>query len=67
MYRQKQAARKGRKDAKLEHVIISEKFDKKAAKYNVATLPYPYTSKQAFESNMRQPLGSDFNTQTSFR
>jgi len=65
--RQKQAARAGRKDARLRAVSITERWDKKAAKYNAPTLPYPFTSKQAFEGSMRQPLGADFNTQTSFK
>ena len=65
--RQKEAARQGRRDAKLQNVIISEKYDKKSSKYNVTNLPFPFTSKEAFESNIRQPMGSDFNTQTSFR
>lgn len=65
--RQKKAALEGRRDAKLQNVVISERYDKKAAKFNVASLPFPYTSKAAFEGNMRQPLGAEFNTQTSFR
>lgn len=65
--RQKEAARLGRKDAKLKAVAISERHDKKAFKYNSTALPYPYTSKEAFEGSMRQPLGSDFNSQHSFR
>ncbi len=66
-YRQKEAARAGRKDAKLKAVSISERHNKKAFKYNSTSLPYPFTSKEAFDGSMRQPLGSDFNSQHSFR
>ena len=66
-HRQKAAAKAGRKDAKLEAVAISERWDKKAAKFSAASLPYPFNSKEAFEGSMRQPLGADFNTHSSFR
>ena len=37
-------ARVGRRvDAKLKGVVISEKWDKKAAKLTVTDLPFPYT------------------------
>lgn len=67
MRRQKQGALAARKDAKLDAVVISERYDKKAAKFSAPSLPYPYNSKEAFESSMRQPLGNEFNTHTSFR
>ena len=51
----------------LKAVTISERWDKKAAKFNAAVLPYPHTSKESFERSMQQPLGPDFNTTTSFR
>ena len=44
--RQREAAAAGRKDAKMAHVVISEKFDKKAAKLTTPALPFPYTSKE---------------------
>ncbi|PBK84660.1 Utp14-domain-containing protein [Armillaria gallica] len=49
------------------HVIISEKRDKKAAKYLVKDLPYPYTSKAQFERGMEQPLGVEWNTRVGFQ
>lgn len=51
-----------RKDAKYDHVIISEKKDKKAAKYLTKDLPYPYTSVQQFEQKLAQPTGIEWNT-----
>jgi len=55
-------ALKNRRDAKLKHVVISEKFDKKAAQFNVESLPHGYASKATYEGSMRQPLGPDVNT-----
>ncbi|GMF29358.1 unnamed protein product [Phytophthora lilii] len=58
----KQKALAGRKDARLEKVLINEKKDKKAAKYTVKDVPYPFTSREEYEAAMRNPLGSDWNT-----
>ncbi|EFJ25764.1 hypothetical protein SELMODRAFT_413707 [Selaginella moellendorffii] len=55
--RKKEEAEKRRLDAKLKHVIISQKTDKKAAKFLSSSLPFPYTSKEVFEKTMRMPLG----------
>ncbi|KAI0756427.1 Utp14 protein-domain-containing protein [Daedaleopsis nitida] len=58
---------KSRKDYNKAHVIISEKRDKKAAKYLVKDLPYPYTSKAQFERSMEVPLGTEWNTRLGFQ
>ncbi|KAJ0247942.1 hypothetical protein HA466_0163260 [Hirschfeldia incana] len=55
---------KTRKDARLKHVIISEKVDKKAAKLQTTTLPFPHTSNEVFEHSMRMPIGPEFNPST---
>ncbi|CAH8389040.1 unnamed protein product [Eruca vesicaria subsp. sativa] len=55
---------KTRKDARLKHVIISEKVDKKAEKLHTTTLPFPHTSKEVFEHSMRMPIGPEFNPST---
>ncbi|KAG5651215.1 hypothetical protein H0H81_009463 [Sphagnurus paluster] len=49
------------------HVIISEKRDKKAAKYLVKDLPFPYTSKAQFDKSMERPLGTEWNTRVAFQ
>ncbi|CAJ1877442.1 unnamed protein product [Sphenostylis stenocarpa] len=54
-------ALKKRKDARLKHVIISEKIDKKAEKLHTKSLPFPFTSKEVFEQSMRVPVGPEFN------
>ena len=65
--RQLQEAIARRKDAKLAHVIISERYDKKASKYGTPSVPFPYNAKEVYERSMRQPLGRDYNTDSSFR
>jgi len=51
-----------RKDAALSHVIVSEKRDKKAAKFTVAGVPFPFKTREQFERSMRNPLGMEWNT-----
>ncbi|KAG7380922.1 U3 small nucleolar RNA-associated protein 14 A [Phytophthora pseudosyringae] len=58
----KQKALAGRKDARFERVLINEKKDKKAAKFTVKDVPYPFTSREEYEAAMRNPLGNDWNT-----
>lgn len=58
---------KTRADYGKAHVIISEKRDKKALKYAVKDLPYPYTSKAQFEARMSTPIGSEWNTRLGFQ
>ncbi|KAH9305739.1 hypothetical protein KI387_010143, partial [Taxus chinensis] len=55
--RKREEALRKRKDAKLKFVVISEKADKKATKYNAPSLPFPYQSKEVFERSMRMPIG----------
>ncbi|KAM6498890.1 Utp14 domain containing protein [Amanita muscaria] len=56
-----------RADYNKKHVIISERRDKKAAKYMVKDLPFPYTSKAQFERSMERPLGTEWNTRVGFQ
>ena len=65
--RLRDAAAKNRADANLARVVISEKFDKKAAGFNVEHLPHGFDSKEVYEGSMRAPLGSDVNTDRAFR
>ncbi|KAH8094740.1 Utp14-domain-containing protein [Cristinia sonorae] len=58
---------KSRADFNKSHVIISEKRDKKAAKYLVKDLPFPYTSKAQFERSMGTPVGTEWNTRIGFQ
>ncbi|VVB06997.1 unnamed protein product [Arabis nemorensis] len=63
--KKREQALKTRKDARLKHVIISEKVDKRAEKLHTKTLPFPYTSKEVFEHSMRMPIGPDYNPVTT--
>ncbi|KAJ6518699.1 Utp14-domain-containing protein [Mycena sanguinolenta] len=56
-----------RADHGKANVIISEKRDKKLAKYQVKDLPYPYTSRAQFERSMEAPLGVEWNTRVAFQ
>jgi U3 small nucleolar RNA-associated protein 14 len=62
-----QAAARARKDAGMEYVVISEKWDSKNAKYKTQSVPYPFNSKETYERSLRQPLGKEFNTVDAFR
>ena len=66
-FRQKEAAAANRKDAKLKAVVISEAWDKKASKYNSASVPFPYDSRATYERSMRTPMGREFNTSSTHR
>ncbi|KAF9564953.1 Utp14-domain-containing protein [Agrocybe pediades] len=56
-----------RADYGKKNIIISEKRDKKAGKYLVKDLPYPYTSKAQFARAMERPLGAEWNTRVGFQ
>ncbi|GIL87950.1 hypothetical protein Vretifemale_15914 [Volvox reticuliferus] len=58
---------KGRKDANLKYVVISEKWDKKSIKYTAPSAPFPFTNPEAYERSIRQPLGREYNPDTAFR
>ena len=49
------------------NLIISEKRDKKAAKYLIKDLPYPYTNKAQFDRAMDIPIGTEWNTRLGFQ
>eukprot|EP00271_Cylindrocystis_brebissonii_P022634 TRINITY_DN878_c0_g3_i1.p1 TRINITY_DN878_c0_g3~~TRINITY_DN878_c0_g3_i1.p1 ORF type:complete len:1258 (-),score=449.77 TRINITY_DN878_c0_g3_i1:103-3876(-) len=65
--KQREAALGSRTDAKLKHVLISERLDKKALKYQHEGVPYPFTSREAYEQSLRAPIGREYNTDEAFR
>eukprot|EP00897_Mesotaenium_endlicherianum_P003509 jgi/Mesen1/3186/ME000184S02248 len=67
MEEKREDALRRRRDAKLKHVVISEKVDKKAAKYTCAAVPFPFKSKDDFERSLRAPLGRESNPDQAFR
>ncbi len=60
-------APEARKDASFSNVIVSEKKDKKAQKYLLKDLPFPYTSAAQMEHKLRTPLGPEWSTSTILR
>ncbi|ORY84072.1 Utp14 protein-domain-containing protein [Leucosporidium creatinivorum] len=56
-----------RQDATFTNVIISEKKDKKAQKYLLKDLPFPYTSAAQHEHKLRTPMGPEWSTSTILR
>lgn len=58
---------RSREDYGKAHIIISEKLDKKAAKYMMKDLPYPYTSKAQYERSLQTPIGTEWNTRLGFQ
>ncbi|KAG2441194.1 hypothetical protein HYH02_010038 [Chlamydomonas schloesseri] len=65
--KQRAEAAAGRRDAGMKYVVVSEKWDKKAAKYTAPAAPFPFTSPEAYERSLRQPLGREFNPDQAFR
>ena len=59
--RQPQEAIAKRTYAKMALVIISERYNKKAAKKLTSAVRFPFSSKDTYERSIRQPLGRDFN------
>lgn len=53
----------GRKDtkAKLFNVLLSEKRIKTAAKYKLAAVPHPFTTREEYERSIQMPLGDEWN------
>uniref|UniRef100_A0A803KK50 UTP14A, small subunit processome component n=1 Tax=Xenopus tropicalis TaxID=8364 RepID=A0A803KK50_XENTR len=56
-----------RKDQRLPNVIINEKRNVMAAAHQVNQLPFPFNNRQHFESSIRAPVGSTWNTQKAFQ
>mmetsp|Transcript_5357 Transcript_5357/g.11731 ORF Transcript_5357/g.11731 Transcript_5357/m.11731 type:complete len:1130 (-) Transcript_5357:373-3762(-) len=65
--KEREKAAESRKDAGMRNVVISEKWDKKAAKYLAPQLPFPFNNQEAYERSLRQPLGREYNPDTAFR
>jgi U3 small nucleolar RNA-associated protein 14 len=50
--------RAGRSDSTLANVILSEKRIKTTAKYKLADIPHPFTSREEYERSLQMPIGS---------
>eukprot|EP00752_Nemacystus_decipiens_P002427 g2286.t1 len=65
--KKEEALKKARKDDRLPKVVLSEKRQKRSAKYMVSEVPYPFTSREQYERSLRQPIGGEWNTSQSVR
>ncbi|KAJ7017520.1 small-subunit processome [Mycena alexandri] len=52
---------------KIPGIAPSDQRDKKAAKYQVKDLPYPFTSRAQFERSMERPLGAEWKHTGAFQ
>lgn len=56
-----------RRDKKLKDVIISERRNKKGAKYLAPTLPHQFETKAQYERSLRLPIGPEWTTKETFQ
>ncbi|KAI7870389.1 small-subunit processome [Spinellus fusiger] len=56
-----------RKDNKLANVIINERKNKKAEKYQVTHVPFPFQNMEQYERSLRAPVGKEWNTRDVFQ
>lgn len=50
----------GRTDSTLANVIVSEKRVRTSAKYRLAEVPHPFTTREEYERSIQMPVGSKF-------
>mmetsp|Transcript_1566 Transcript_1566/g.2148 ORF Transcript_1566/g.2148 Transcript_1566/m.2148 type:complete len:829 (-) Transcript_1566:135-2621(-) len=50
-----------RRDERKPHLIINEKRLKKTAKFQIAHIPHPYTSREQYERAMAGAIGKEWN------
>lgn len=58
---------KHRRDYKKADVIINEKLDKKASKYQASAVPFPFENRQQYERSLRMPIGQEWVTKDTFQ
>ncbi|KAK9471105.1 small-subunit processome [Dipodascopsis tothii] len=56
-----------RQDARLKNVIINERSNKKAAKYQADKVNFPYESREQYERALRMPIGREWSSQDTFQ
>eukprot|EP00386_Alphamonas_edax_P007055 GDKI01023172.1.p1 GENE.GDKI01023172.1~~GDKI01023172.1.p1 ORF type:complete len:736 (-),score=285.30 GDKI01023172.1:735-2942(-) len=47
---------------KKKAVLLSGKLDRKAAKYYIQDLPFPFKTAEQYEATLQHPLGAEWNT-----
>lgn len=63
----REQAKAGRRDRSMPHVILSERYDKQAAKFCADRVPHPFRSRSAYDAAVSFPLGREFSTDAAFR
>lgn len=58
---------KKRRDYKKSNVLINEKVNKKAAKYNASAVPFPFENRQQYERSLRMPIGQEWVSKDTFQ
>ena len=58
---EEESKKAARTDTKIKNVMISEKRVKTSAKYKIADIPHPFSSREEYEQAMRMPVGGELN------
>jgi len=53
--------KKGRSDTKTPNVMMSDRRVKTAAKFKIAEVPHPFTSREEYEKSLVMPIGDEWN------
>ena len=56
-----------RQDRKLKNVIVSERRNKKGAKYLAPVLPHGFETRAQYERSLRLPVGPEWTTKETFQ
>eukprot|EP00939_MAST-03C_sp_MAST-3C-sp1_P000857 g857.t1 len=51
-----------RRDAHTPHLILNEKRNKKASKYTIKSVPYPFKTRAQYEKTLKRSIGKESNT-----
>ncbi|KAG7713210.1 hypothetical protein KL949_005258 [Ogataea haglerorum] len=51
-----------RKDRNKKGVIVNERVNKKNAKYQAGSVPYPFETMEQYERSLRQPIGQEWTS-----
>lgn len=63
----KQEIIQGRKDSQYPHVILRDGVDPAVEKYSITDVPKMYSNPKQYSSQLKYPLGPEFNSATGFQ
>ena len=64
---EKSTLMKSRVDSNMDHVVVNHDVDLVPSGYNLKIVPRPFANATEFSRHMRQPLGPEWNTATTYR